>query len=184
MYFTTDTSELFIDTGTSSYDTTNLRTMINGLPFIKGTNCGEQGSWVAEYPGLQLRDGLSFLYSPNIDGSDQVIHDFFINDNRITINFTSLNLNNFGWKRCYCKNGEELTTQFTSEDILLFVYDTTKNNNNGGWVVIGNYNGDARTLQGHGIDEVIYQETSTNLPTSQAVVGYIKSLSYDGDYEI
>ena len=43
--------------------------------------------------------------------------------------------------------------------------------------------GNADTVDGHSVDDSISDTSSKNVPTTEAVVKYIQSLSYNGEYE-
>ena len=146
-YFTTDTGELYIDTSSvavanddvSSQEKALLsRTMISSIPLIEGTNANAEGAWLADHPGLQLRSGLAILYKMDIRGSAEqeyeVTYRNFLGITTAKLSYTELNLNNFGWKKCYYDITTPLKTAYAAGDILLMVYDDTLNKGSGGWL--------------------------------------------------
>lgn len=160
--------------------------MISSIPFIEGTNANAEGAWLADHPGLQLRSGLAILYKMDIRGSAEqeyeVTYRNFLGITTAKLNYTELNLNNFGWKKCYYDITTPLKTEYAAGEILLMVYDDTLDKGSGGWLVLSGRSYDAQTLQGRTVETQITSEDSDNIPTSGAVVSYIKSLSYDGEY--
>lgn len=158
-YFTTDTGELYIDTSSvavanddvSSQEKALLsRTMISSIPFIEGTNANAEGAWLADHPGLQLRSGLAILYKMDIRGSAEqeyeVTYRNFLGITTAKLSYTELNLNNFGWKKCYYDITTPLKTEYAAGEILLMVYDSTLDKGSGGWLVLSGRSYDAQTL--------------------------------------
>lgn len=156
--------------------------MLNGLAFINGESGDHEGAWLANHSGLTLRDGLPILYRPNINGSDEENYETIFSQqvgvSKSVLSNTCLNLNSLGWKKCYISKNEYLTTQFESGSTILMIYNASLDNGNGGWQVLGN----PSSLSGREVETEILDENSENIPTSGAVIRYIKSLSYDGGY--
>lgn len=160
--------------------------MVSGIPFVEGTNAGAEGAWLANRQGLQLRSGLAILYKTDIRGSAEqeykVTYNNFLGITTVKLSYTELNLNNSGWKKCYSDITNVLKTEYSAGEILLMVYDASLDEGNGGWLVLSGRSYDAQTLQGRTVVTDIAADNGDNIPTSGAVVGYIKSLSYDGEY--
>lgn len=156
--------------------------MLNGMAFIDGISGDHEGAWIANHAGLQLRDGLSILYRPNTNGTKEenyeTIFPMQVGVSKAVLSYTCLNLNSFGWKKCYVGPDEYLKTQFESGSTILMIYNTSLDDGNGGWQVLGN----PSPLGDREVETEITDENSDNIPTSGAVVRYIKSLSYDGKY--
>lgn len=159
--------------------------MLNGLAFIDGEYGDHDGAWVAKHPGLKLRDGLTIIYRPNRNGTTEsnyeTIYPKITGIAKSILSYTCLNLNDQGWKKCYLDNDTILTTQFNAGSSIMMVYNEKMDNSNGAWQVIGTGIG-KNILGDRTVETEILSEASNNIPTSGAVVKYIKSLSYDGDY--
>lgn len=180
-YFTTDTGEFYIDIADSSEGTKASRIMLNGMPYVQGIEENEEGAWKGEHPGLNLRDGLTLIYKPVVDGSALASHSFFADNENINLIYTCFNLNDLGWKKCFLNN-KPLKNEIEKNSIILMTYDKDLDDGNGAWNVLGNQINN-NSFEGHNVVDEITEENLNDIPTVGAIKEYIESLSYNGDYE-
>lgn len=189
IYFTIDQGEFYIDMATTESASPISRSFVNGLAYVAGSSAGTDGAWVANHQGLKLRDGLAFIYKPAVNGSNLNEYEVtYTNEENAetsaSLSYTCLNLNNTGWKKCYLNPQRPLRDEYLKETMLLIVYNSSLENGVGGWIVIGTQIEDKSAVEGITTTSIIKEDAPDEIPTSGAVIDYIKSLQYNGEYEL